>query len=335
MSGLTTASCSVEIPAGSPPKWIHLVPAGTFTGRDGRGPYTVRNAQTVIDATKKRAGTTDLPLDYDHQTETAKQSAGTAIAAGWIKDYEARADGIWGQVEWTPRAQAALQAREYRYLSPVFLYDGKTGDVSALMSAALTNTPNLNLTALASQAAGDGETLSRIRALLGLAEGTTSADIVGAVTELTGLHTAMQSLETTFATMFPDLSGKSGKTTATSTHAAQPASPVGRLTTMRDALIVQRVEQAVRAGQVPPAMRDVSVAICSHDPKLFDDFATAMAPTFKSLFTSPFANHGKGVGMPHPVMHSVAGGNSLTTQQAAVCARMGLSPEAFSKIKKD
>ena len=33
----------------TPPEWVHLIPAGTFSGRDGRGPYTL-DAQAVHDA---------------------------------------------------------------------------------------------------------------------------------------------------------------------------------------------------------------------------------------------------------------------------------------------
>lgn len=64
-----------------------------------------------------------------------------APAAGWIKDIQLRSDGIYGVVDWTERAAEYLKNREYRYLSPVVLTQGKGRRVVALHSAALTNTP--------------------------------------------------------------------------------------------------------------------------------------------------------------------------------------------------
>ena len=54
-----------------------------------------------------------------------------------------------GSVEWTEAASAAIKSREYRYLSPVLVYNGvdaTTGKrVSCFLhSAALTNTPFLD-----------------------------------------------------------------------------------------------------------------------------------------------------------------------------------------------
>ena len=31
------------------PKWVHLIPAGTFMGSDGRGPFHLRDAEAVCD----------------------------------------------------------------------------------------------------------------------------------------------------------------------------------------------------------------------------------------------------------------------------------------------
>ncbi|GHT89484.1 hypothetical protein AGMMS49543_28660 [Betaproteobacteria bacterium] len=48
------------------------------------------------------------------------------------------------QVEWTEAAKSAIQADEYRYISPVFTYAPKTGEVISLYNAALTNVPALD-----------------------------------------------------------------------------------------------------------------------------------------------------------------------------------------------
>ncbi|MDP2832166.1 MAG: phage protease [Pseudomonadota bacterium] len=124
--------------------WVHLVPAGTFTGRDGRGPYRLDTA--AILQTFATWGM-DLPVDYEHQSVTAGTNGQPAPAAGWIKQLDAREGGLWGRVEWTERALAMIRAKEYRYLSPVFRYQ-PDGCIMAILGAGLTNQPNLHLTAL-------------------------------------------------------------------------------------------------------------------------------------------------------------------------------------------
>ncbi|WP_428568709.1 MAG: phage protease [Solidesulfovibrio sp. DCME] len=143
-------------PAGEAPKWVQLLPAGTFTGRDGAGPYSLDDPQAVIDATLAAAAGADLPIDYDHQTLWSRDNGQPAIAGGWLKAYEAREDGVWARVDWTPTAAARIAAREYRYLSPVFWHDA-AGRIIRVEHAALTNTPNLELEAIASRSPNGGE----------------------------------------------------------------------------------------------------------------------------------------------------------------------------------
>lgn len=132
---------------GSPPEWVHLIPAGVFFGRDGRGPYRL-NAEAVMAAFLNNNA--DLPIDYDHQTLSAEEKAGPVPVAGWITALEQREDGLWARASWTERAAALLAAREYRYLSPVFRHT-PDGEIVELLGAALTHMPNLRLTAAASR----------------------------------------------------------------------------------------------------------------------------------------------------------------------------------------
>lgn len=133
-------------PAGVAPDWVHIMPAGTFSGLDGRGPYTLKNAEAVIAASMSRGA---VPFDENHATETAAVIGGPAPARGWIDRMEVRADGIWAHVEWTPAGRAILEGKEYRWISPVFNHT-KSGDATLIKSVALTNNPNLleHLTAM-------------------------------------------------------------------------------------------------------------------------------------------------------------------------------------------
>lgn len=152
MSASPFASTSLALRRDSTPgapDWIHLIPAGTFQGRDGRGPYRLANARDVMEQTRLRAGACKMPVDYEHQGMLAPRNGKPAPAAGWIDALQARANGIWGRVTWTDAAARFIANREYRYLSPVFNC-ARDGAVTRLLSAALTNEPNLDqLTALA------------------------------------------------------------------------------------------------------------------------------------------------------------------------------------------
>ncbi len=74
-------------PAGAAPQWVQLLPAGTFTGRDGAGPYSLDDPQAVIDATLAAAAGADLPIDYDHQILWSRNNGQPAIAGGWLKGF--------------------------------------------------------------------------------------------------------------------------------------------------------------------------------------------------------------------------------------------------------
>ncbi len=156
------ATCAVELPPGGPPEWVQLMPVGEILARDGRR-WRLVDAEAVVAASLEYAGSTDLVFDYNHQTDRG----GEAPAAGWIRELAARADGIWGRVEWTSRAMKRLRAREYRYVSPTFAFTSG-GRVRAILRAALTNNPALDLPALAATGEPMHEQLKRILAKLGL-----------------------------------------------------------------------------------------------------------------------------------------------------------------------
>src|SRR5690348_2984540 len=56
----------------------------------------------------------ELDIDYDHK-------ANGGDAAGWVRQAEARPDGLWILVEWTKSAYGKIKERAYRYFSPEFV----------------------------------------------------------------------------------------------------------------------------------------------------------------------------------------------------------------------
>lgn len=126
------------------PDWVQLVPVapdGTVATRDGRGPYRLDDPAAVIAESLAR---TDgrLPIDENHALDRAAPEGLPSPARGWIVALEARADGLWGRVEWTEEGRRLVETRAYRALSPVIVHD-RDGRILAVLRASLVNRPNL------------------------------------------------------------------------------------------------------------------------------------------------------------------------------------------------
>lgn len=158
MSIQQAALCTVELAAGQPPEWVEIIPAGPrVTGRDGRSwVFGLAEGQAVVTAFSSNGG--PLPVDWEHATEYRAPKGREAPAAGWITALELRNGALWGRIDWTPRAAAQISRREYRFLSPVFLFGKNSGSILKLVSVALTNNPNLYLAALNQVTPGMGQT---------------------------------------------------------------------------------------------------------------------------------------------------------------------------------
>jgi len=159
------SSLHFQIPAtGEAPEWVHLTPAGTFSGADGRGPFTLGDADDVI-RTSMAAG--KLPIDENHAVDKAAPEGRPSPARGWIVEMQARPDGLWGRVEWTGSGAELMRDKAYRGISPVFTHTKEGGRVVRVLRAALTNDPNLTLTTLHSRS-NSMDFLAKLRQALGL-----------------------------------------------------------------------------------------------------------------------------------------------------------------------
>ncbi|WP_167525397.1 phage protease [Roseomonas genomospecies 6] len=145
---------------GQAPEWVQLLPAGTFAPNDGRAPWSMKDPAAVIAASMAAAPKGLLAIDYDHAADLAAPKGGAAPAAGWITTLDARPDGIWAKVEWTPAGAKAIAAREYRFISPSFLHGKGDRAVTRIIGAGLVNRPALSqLSALASS---QGDTMDPV-----------------------------------------------------------------------------------------------------------------------------------------------------------------------------
>ncbi len=135
---------------GHAPAEIKLTPAGRFKAKDGRPQnlpgwlMTDRSAASVIAAASAQQD--QLLIDYEHQTLYSRENGQPSPAAAWFKNLEWRPDdGLYATgVEWTAAAKASIEAKEYRYISPVLAYNKQTGEVTAVLMAALVNYPAID-----------------------------------------------------------------------------------------------------------------------------------------------------------------------------------------------
>ena len=91
----------------------------------------------------------DVRVDFDHQSEPLSPTFHDSTAAeGWARSFRANArGGIDAQVTLHAEAARRLRGGAYRYLSPALTLSPQTREVAGLSSIALTNSPNLPLSA--------------------------------------------------------------------------------------------------------------------------------------------------------------------------------------------
>lgn len=186
MGAMLPAASDAEVP-----EWIHLLPAssGRIDTVDSRGPYFVTDASGIIAASFAQADR--LPVDENHATDLAAPEGRAAPARGWIVAMEARADGIWGKVEWTRAGREMLADHAYRGISPVFAH-AKDNTVRAILRASLVNNPNLRgLAALHQEAQVTFQT--KLAERLGLSPTASEEEILAALPEKSEEAKAMQS----------------------------------------------------------------------------------------------------------------------------------------------
>ena len=330
------------IPSDDGLQWVHVLPQGKFPGRDGRGPY-VSDAASVAKATLAHFGGAEVPMDYDHQLEYSAANGRPAPASGWVKELEARDDGLWALVAWTAKAQAHIAAKEYRYVSPVFYHD-KDGVIHRLESIALTNLPNLPLKALASQEAGaanlreDDMSLSAVRVIFGLSDAATDAQILDHAKHLTvenGLAKAAQGqaearadeLEKALAAQ-KDAAPDPARFVPMSVFQATASELADLKAKAGQEAAEQMVAEGVKAGKVSPAMAEWAKEYASKDPVGFKVFM-AQAPAI-----APGAGQGEKPKDGSPGANPPGGsGDALTAEEKAVCAATGVTEEEYRKAR--
>lgn len=305
-------------PGASVPDWIELLPVGPeIKGRDGRS-WRLDKLYTIIEAF--HADGKDMPVDIEHATELKAPKGDIAPAVGWIKALEVRNGSIWGRVEWTNDGGLIISNRQYRYISPVFLYDKTTKQILRLTSAALTNQPNLALQALNREGQTEHEeepAMKKIYAALGLTETATEAEALNAIEKMRGdLATASNRAESPSLDKFVP---RADYDQALNRASAAELTVADLKKADLETAINTEIESALSAGKITPATVDYHKASCRQEGGLdrFKEYVKA----------APAIGAPSGLDGKQPAGESTA----LNAEEAKVAAMFGNSAEDIKK----
>lgn len=335
---LVALAAAIDLPdSAEAPVWVHLLPAtqGEIHTNDGRGPYRVSDIQSVIAASKEIS---KLALDENHSTDLAGSGGNPAPARGWITDLQARADGLWGRVDWNPSGLALMADRAYRGISPVFNHTAD-GTITRVLRAALTNKPNLK--GLVSLNTETTMNMAAIAKALGLGDDATEEAIIAAIGRMKKADDA-PAMQTALAEIGVAL-GIEGSDPAAILAAARASkggnavitalqTEVSQLTTSLNAITAATtlaaatgfVDAAIKAGRVSvKPLRDHYIAMHQEDP----------ARVEKEIGGMPILG-ASGITAQPPVAGAEI--TSLNAEQSAVAEQLGISPEKFlAALKAD
>jgi Mu-like prophage I protein len=95
-------------------RWVQAFPYDSWSHPTyGVTTVTKENGQQYVKNFKENVRGQDLPVGFNHGVDLAKGEK----AAGWIRDVEARDEGVFVKVEFTPPAVEELKNGEWKYFS--------------------------------------------------------------------------------------------------------------------------------------------------------------------------------------------------------------------------
>jgi hypothetical protein len=151
----------------------------------GKFLFDAQAASSVLAAYVKHG--VDRMIDLEHLSLNEKAPNYDPDARGWAK-LEVRPDGsLWAVgVTWTPDGAQRLSEKRQRYISPTFLFDRKSKQISKLWNIAITAQPATHHTRpLVAAAAREGtmtiEELGSVAEALGLAPDAAVEDILASI----------------------------------------------------------------------------------------------------------------------------------------------------------
>ena len=350
--------------------WCLIAPAGRFRAGDGRpakpaAGWIVAEPAALVDRLNARQA--QMCVDYEHASLSAAKTGVAAPAAGWVTGWRwDDAAGLSAQINWCARAQSMIDADEYRYLSPVLIYDEPTGAVLSIYNIALTNNPALDqlpavqaaLAALSQHQQTGGpamdefqaEMLRRLKYMFDLPEGSTPQDILGHLQKVLdylggggraagaaplSLMAVLELRDQTIA----DLSAKLAATPAAAPLSGVPLDVVQAMQAQIAALTAQQATDALR-GKVAAALADGRLLPAMQgwaDAQLAgtDAQRAALAGYIDAAVPMPALAGSQTAALAASGGASAGGGQvaALTAVELEICARTGIEPDAFAVQK--
>lgn len=292
----------------------HIFPDGAFHADDGR-PASITGGE-VRDWQMNDAIAADLialfeanakPILYDYEHNSLY---GDSRAAGWIdKLVYVQGQGVYAHVEWTPKAAEDIAKKVYRYSSPYFYFDPKTGAVKQLISVALTNNPalgDLGAVGLKRTAVFSTEEEADMADEKQVAALTSERD--GLKTEVAALTADRDGLKTQVAGLTTERDTLKAKVDATEKEKADAA------LASEKTKHAELLQAALNDGRLVPAQ------------KAWAEKQSLAALTEYLEATDPVAILKKQA-------DGKDGGHGLTQEELDMCKRMGVTPEDFAKAK--
>lgn len=280
--------------------WLPMIPAGIFSGRDGRT-WNNSDPDGVVAAFGMK-----LPFDIEHATETRE---GRTDAVGWLLELQNRAGEIWARVEWNAEGSELIDGKKFGFYSPAFEYDPVDSRVTAMASAGLTNKPNLFVPALNHE-----ENIMPLPAELIQALGLPAdAEIAQAIIAINTLKSDHQTALNR-ANAGPDLNKFVPKETHELALNRAQASEA-KLAEYQERELSALVDDAIKAGKVAPANREMYLGLCRSDTgrQQFAAFVAA-APVIASS---------------DPAKASKADKPQLEEHELAMCRKLGIKHEEY------
>lgn len=305
--------------------------------------YTFLEADADAAIAKFRRKGVDMMIDYNHQQLFSKKNGQPAPASGWITEFVKLEDGLYGKVKWTPSAKAAIENREFRYISPTFFTD-KTGAVVEIYNVALTNKPAtynaVDITALEAEfnppdpgTTTKGALMKKTLELLGLEDSADDSQAAVAVKALQDSLAVLQNNEKGFIDALKkplaladdaDLSTVQGIVLGLADKAKTADNAIAKVTALeekidsdkRDALILAALED----GRLCNAQKEWAEGLKLTALEAFLE----KAPANKS-FPADRINRDK-LNKDAPI--------ALSDADREVCAAMGLDEDEFLKTKQ-
>lgn len=322
---------------GKAPKEIQLIPFGVHdTMKYGKIIVDDESLGSIMSFRTKRMPNDEV-IDYEHATFADPPIK--APASGWIKRLINKGkDGIWGVVEWTQEAKRMIEAKEYRYFSPVTLTRKSDHKVLGLLGGGLTNLPNIigivpltNKSAILnpqSAISKEGPKMKKLLAVLGLSETATEDEAVIAVNKIKADGMSIVANRAVLAVLGVQDEATLSEVTGTIMAMKQSHTQVSELTkTVGDlrGKISERdandaIALAINTGKITPAQKEWAVEYAKKDLAGFQVYvnkAPVVVPLDKIVTDDKSAGAGSGAQL-----------DEVTLQ---VCKAFGNKPEDVKK----